>query len=311
MKQRLEKLLGVKITSVEKLFGDASYRAYFRAKAANGETFVVMEMPEGKMSASEEITNLKTKPVEPPFLNVQKYLKKIGLPVPEVKLFSPEDRWIILEDLGDTKLADVWTVEWYKKAIDLLVAMQKKTKTADPNCLAFQRSFDETLLNWEFDHFWEYQAAKGDRDFFVTTTRKITKELLKLPQVFVHRDFQSRNLMVKNNHLYLIDFQDALLGPKPYDLVALLRDSYVDLTQHLDTLIAYYCEQSGEDFKKFRRSFDLQTVQRKMKDAGRFVYIDKVKKNPNFLQYIPASLKYVRDALGRLSEYKGLLEFLP
>ncbi|MBI5300477.1 MAG: phosphotransferase, partial [Deltaproteobacteria bacterium] len=258
---------------------------------------------------------------------VQRYLKSIGLPVPQIKLFSFEDRWLILEDLGDIKFFDVVfdagkekILDAYKKAIDLLVVLQKKT-TAHPGdkCIAFHRSYDATLFNWEFDHFVEYyfqrsavsgQPSAKDKKIFKEETRKITEELCKLPQGFTHRDYQSRNLMAYKNIFYIIDFQDALLGPKVYDLVCLLRDSYVDVTPYLKTLVDYYCEKSEQDPKKIWRAFDLQTVQRKLKDTGRFVFIDRVKKNPNFLPFIPTSMSYVKQALERLPEYRALHELL-
>jgi len=309
MREKLTQLLNKEIVSIDKLFGEASSRVYSRIQTKDGEHFVVMAMPEGKMSASEEITNLKEAPKELPFINVQKYLNSLGLPVPQIECFSEKDRLLVLEDLGDTKLADVPSVDWYKKAIDLLITMQEKTK-AGGDSIAFQRSFDATLLNWEFDHFLEYYVGEKSDDDFQKETRKITEELVKLPQTFVHRDFQSRNLMIHNDQLILIDFQDALLGPKPYDLVALLRDSYIDLTKSLDELVGYYCEKAGEELETFRRAFDLQTVQRKMKDAGGFVFIDQVKKNPNFLPFIPISLRYVREALERLPEYSSLQKWI-
>lgn len=301
----------------EKLFGEASYRVYYRVTTAPNKTHILMEMPKGKkMSASEEITNIKEPPKELPYINIQRYLKGLGLPVPEILSFNKEAAQLALEDLGDTKLEDILQkvkpmefVNWYKKAIDLLVKLQNKTD-ADKNCIAFERSFDATLFNWEFDHFWEYCVGTAQPHLFIKATRKITDELCRLPQGFTHRDYQSRNLMVKNNRLYIIDFQDALLGPKVYDVVCLLRDSYVNVTPHLEELLGYYCEKSKENLKEFRRAFDLQTVQRKLKDAGRFVYIDKVKKNPNFLKHIPLSLSYVKQALERLPDYKDLYALL-
>lgn len=336
MKERLSQLLKQPVAEVKKLFGDASYRTYWRAQLENGKTFVIMAMPEGRMSVSEEVTNLKEKPDEIPYINVQKYLRSLDLPVPEILLFSEPDRWLVLEDLGDTKLWDVVAnaqpserERWYKKAIDLLINLQNKT-FADINtsrmkspdtlpCIAVLRSFDATLFNWEFDHFWEYyfqlqtsksKLQKKDEEIFKKETRKITEELCNLPQSFTHRDYQSRNLMVRDDRLTILDFQDALMGPQVYDVVCLLRDSYVDLTPQLDALISYYCEQSGEDLKEFRRAFDLQTVQRKLKDSGRFVFIDRVKKNPNFLPFIPVSMGYVRQALERLPEYSELYALL-
>lgn len=332
MNERLSQLLNESVTETKKLFGDASYRTYFRIVTESSKTFVLMAMPEGKMSVSEEITNLKEKPAELPYINVQKYLASLELPVPTIVHFSEKDRWLILEDLGDTKLWDVVAkaspkerLRWYKKAIDLLIELQNKTfsdlntsRMKSPDtlpCIAVLRSFDAALFNWEFDHFWEYyiqnkSQIQKDEKIFKNETRKITKELCKLPQSFTHRDYQSRNLMVQGDRLIIIDFQDALMGPPTYDITALLRDSYVDLTPQLEELLRYYCDQIGEEFEKFRRAFDLQTVQRKLKDAGRFVFIDRVKKNPNFLPFIPVSLSYVRQAFERLPEFRPLYEML-
>lgn len=329
MKERIAQLLGEPVAGIQKLFGDASYRTYYRVSTQNGSSFVLMTMPEGKMGVSEEITNLKEQPAELPFINVQKFLKKLGLPVPAIHHFSKEEGWLVLEDLGDVKFFDVVhnaepkeQLRWYKKVIDLLVVLQNKTRrmTHDARrmtCIAFERSFNATLFNWEFEHFWEYFWETGDQrpetkdqKIFKTETRKITEELCKLPQGFTHRDYQSRNLMVRDGEILILDFQDALLGPKVYDLVCLLRDSYVDLTPHLDEFLAYYCQKGGEDAKTFRRAFDLQTVQRKLKDSGRFVFIDRVKKNPNFLPFIPTSMGYVRQSLERLPEYQGLYAML-
>ena len=109
----------------------------------------------------------------------------------------------------------------------------------------------------------------------------------------------------------------ALQGPRQYDLVALLRDSYVQLDRPfiekmLHRYIETYQKESGEtlDAKAFIATFDRLTVQRKLKDAGRFVFIDLVKKNPGFLPYVVPSLGYVREAFERvpdLAELRGLL----
>ena len=115
----------------------------------------------------------------------------------------------------------------------------------------------------------------------------------------------------------VIDFQDALLGPRQYDLVALLRDSYVELEPELvdDMLRRYLDRLAAEggprlDYQPFRATFDLLTVQRKLKDAGRFVFIDRVRKNPGFLPSIPASLRYVREAFSRRPDLASLQEIL-
>ena len=326
MKERLEILLGTPVRNIAKLHGDASYRTYYRIETGR-ETLILMALPEGKLSVSEEITNLKEKTQEMPFINVQKFLKGLSLPVPEIKLFSEKDRWLFLEDLGDDLLykhvakANAKTrLEWYQKALDLLINLQTSThrhigtsRYRDNKCIAFNRSFDATLLNWEFDHFWEYYVKIKNKEetLFKEFSRKITEQLCQLPQGFVHRDYQSRNLIWHREKFYLLDFQDALLGPYIYDLVSLLRDSYISLSQEtIQILVQHYADQTGKSPKTVQRDFDLQTVQRKLKDVGRFVFIDRIKKNPNYLPFIPTSLKYVQEALKRLPEYNDFYLFL-
>ena len=315
------------VREIVRLHGDASYRTYSRALLADGSTMILMQMPAGKASASEEITNFKGAHAELPFINVQRFLASRGLPVPRIYAYSAADHLMLLEDLGDDLMArrvekadDTARRLWYGKAADLLVALQRKTAGADPSsCVALQRSFDSTLLNWEFDHFLEYGIAArlgkpmsdGDLAIFTEETRAISALIEGLPRGFTHRDFQSRNLIVRDGALALIDFQDALMGPRVYDLVALLRDSYVQLSPAIVAeIVARYAQATGRDAEEVRAEFDLVTIQRKLKDAGRFVYIDRVKKNPNFLQYIPASLGYVKDALSRLPERKELFSML-
>jgi aminoglycoside/choline kinase family phosphotransferase len=206
----------------------------------------------------------------------------------------------------------------YKQAIDVLVRMQARgTSPAEPLCLAFHRSFDVPLLMWEFDHFLEYGIAarlgapmdSGDAEAIRDEFRKISELLAGQPRVFVHRDYHSRNLMAAGDRLGVIDFQDALMGPATYDLASLLRDAYIALDEALiDRLIDYYLDQLQEgrqlwtNREAFRRLFDFTSIQRNLKAAGRFVYIDRVKANPKFLADIPRTLGYVRRNLTKYSE---------
>ncbi len=305
-----------------KLHGDASARVYYRITREGGSSVILMVMPEGAASASEEITNFRGTAARPPFLLMADALRAAQLPVPNVLHHSPADRWIVLEDLGPISFFSVVAqampatrTRWYQQAIDLLTQMQHNM--ASGHSIAHQRSFDDTLLNWEFDHFAEYALAARGRPLsssaatqFTAMTREITKNILRLPYCFTHRDFQSRNLMMHNNQLVLIDFQDALMGPCVYDLVALLRDSYIRLEPgEVSTLIEYYGRQRPHDFP-LHEAFHWVTLQRKMKDAGRFVYIDQVKGNPNFMQYLPTTLGYVRQAFEQLPAYRPLFELL-
>lgn len=310
---------------IHKLFGHASYRTYYRVTLLDKKTYILMQMPEGLSSVSEEITNYEGPKDELPFLNIQRYLKSIGLPVPDVYHWDPSSKIMVLQDVGDRHLetylkdtTEELRTSFYRRAIELLVMLQKKTIEHPSNdCLAFHRSFDEKLLTWEFDHFLEYgiedrfqiKVSEEDKKYFNMITRSISKEIANSPYIFVHRDYQSRNLIMKDYDLYILDFQDALQGPQTYDLVSLTRDSYVELSpEAVDELIDYFLETRKksaipiEDEAKFKRLFFLTTLQRKLKDTGRFQFINTVKGNPSFLVSVPFSLRYVRDAFDKLPE---------
>jgi aminoglycoside/choline kinase family phosphotransferase len=289
--------------------------------------------PEG-FKASEEAVGSSAPPViELPFLNIWRHLNRRGLPVPEVYHYEPREGWLLLQDLGDRLLGQAvqdqppQTVRaLYRQAIEALVQLQTAgSSPADPGCLAFGRVFDTALLMWEFDHFVEYgiEARRGaplgpaQRNALRTSFQPIASELAAQPHCLTHRDYHSRNLMLQDGRIWLLDFQDALLGPPQYDLASLLRDSYIALPNELvDQLIGDYVqlsEQAGRriaDPAAFRRLFDLASVQRNLKAAGRFVYIDRVKQNPNFLPSIPRTLGYVRANCRRYPELKPLAELL-
>lgn len=318
------------IREIAPLYGDASYRRYFRVYLSGGGSVIVMKLPEGRSSVSEEITNYEGTTEELPYINISRYLKSISVDVPDILFHDKERSAIVLEDLGDRLfLNEVESgnndtrLKWYSIAVEKL-AFLKKSVLRDDSCIAFKRSFDERLLNWELDHFLEYgieertgkSVPPAVKKQFTEITRSISKDIVKMNYIFTHRDYQSRNLMIKDGRMYLLDFQDALLGPESYDLVSLLRDSYIEISDSiLETLIGQYCDMMSVDMKCLVRDFDLVTIQRKLKDAGRFVYIDRVKGNPGYLPNIPTSLGYVKDAIfrhGKYTElYKLLKDFVP
>jgi aminoglycoside/choline kinase family phosphotransferase len=309
--------------TVETMAGDASTRRYHRVHIAGGNpaSLVVMELPDEPMK-SDEATAPGLGPPELPFLNVQRYLSAGGIPVPRVFRADMQRGLVALEDLGDrtfeSAVRDAPASErhrYYRDAIRHIVALQTLgDRGSDPGCVAFSRRFDEPLLRWELEHFkeWYLEAERGVK---LDTTESqalgaafdwLARELAASPVTLVHRDFQSRNLMVVEDGqekgapaLKVIDFQDALLGTRAYDLVALLRDSYVVLSAaEVDALVGEFIAQAGvSDAAAFRRLFLLQTLQRKLKDVGRFVFIDRVRKNPSFLRWIPATVGYLREAV--------------
>lgn len=315
---------------LETLAGGASIRRYHRVTLEGGKLPTVMVMELGDNPLKSEEAAKGAAPAELPFMNVQRYLARAGAAVPTVYRYDAERGFVYLEDLGDvtfeSRVADAGDdvrARYYRQAIDQLVALQRFAAThPDPDCVAFSRGFDYDLLKWELDHFREYGLeAQGfaptaaQREELEKIFRRIADELAAEPRGFVHRDYQSRNLMVQDvdgaPRLRIIDFQDALLGTRAYDLVGLLRDSYVALSPSLlDALVGHFTDAAAIDASRFQRLFDLQVVQRKLKDAGRFVFIDRVKQNPSFLVHIPNSLAYVARSLARLPELASLREIL-
>ena len=139
-------------------------------------------------------------------------------------------------------------------------------------------------------------------------------ELASEPPVLCHRDYHSRNLMLYQGSLHIIDFQDARMGPDTYDLASLLRDSYVDFNdQQVDALIAFFLAQRGgskEEDRDYRRRFDLMALQRNLKALGTFGFQTTTRGNTVYIQYIPRTLNYARANLARYERFGRLRDLL-
>lgn len=319
------------------IVGDASNRRYFRIELGSGSprSVILMQLadPEAFKRSEEAVSGAKHTITELPFVNVRTHLAKAGVSVPTLYYYDQGAGLLYLEDFGDLTLSQASRESkpdelktYYLQAIDILIRIQvKATSPADPQCLAFHRSFDVPLLMWEFDHFLEYAIiARQGKPMHEDDQRVIREECGKIatmlagqPRIFVHRDYHSRNLMVDQTRLGVLDFQDALMGPATYDLASLLRDAYIALDESLvDDLIAYYLDrleaqrQVWTNREAFRRLFDFTSIQRNLKAAGRFVYIDQVKGNPKFLADIPRTLGYVRRNLSKYPELGTLRKHL-
>lgn len=306
------------------LAGGASNRTYHRVRA-DGRSWVVMVLADEPLRSEEASEG--PAPTELPFLQVQRFLHTRGVSVPAIHHVDRVRGHLWLDDLGDIVLGERLgaasgdaRVDAYRAAIDLLHDFQRATAGSHASPICYARRFTPSLLRWELDHYREWRVeAQLERTLTAATSAALGEafdalvaRLVSMPQILCHRDFQSTNLMDTAGGLVLLDFQDALMGPYPYDLVALIRDSYIPLAMtQVDRLVDYYLAGRPDlDPTAFREAFLLQTVQRKLKDAGRFVYIERVKNNPHYLPFIEPSLGYVRDALDRLpalAPLRGLL----
>jgi aminoglycoside/choline kinase family phosphotransferase len=308
----------------ETMPGGASSRRYFRLNLPSGKgTIVAMYVPEG--AKADEVTNDAAHPrARWPFLEVRDLLASRGIDVPALVANDAARGWLLLEDLGDLTLAQVVArdpsrrEELYARAVNDLARAQAMLVQLPEGSIVASRAFDEELLSWEIHHFREWGLeARGialsakDRALFAGIAERLARRVAGFARTFVHRDYQSRNLMVRpDGRLCWIDFQDALLGPRVYDLVSLLNDSYQTFDRpFVLTRLDDYARTRGLDAAQrqaIAREFDWVTVQRKLKDAGRFVFIDRVKGNDTFLKFVEPTMAKVRAALAGLRDHEDM-----
>jgi aminoglycoside/choline kinase family phosphotransferase len=249
--------------------------------------------------------------------------------VPKILGHADDLGVLALEDLGDVTLqahlgtgAAAAHAALYRQAVGFIDTIQRRGKElASSAFIPYGIAFDVEKLTWEMDfftkHFLEaYRGAgltDGSRAALRQELASIITELAAEPRVLCHRDYHSRNLMLHDGRLCIIDFQDARLGPDTYDLVSLLRDSYLDLPEQVVAeLIAYYLALGGRtaDHAEFRRRFDLMALQRNLKALGTFGYQTIARRNPVYIQYIPRTLKYARENVMKYARFDRLRDLL-
>jgi aminoglycoside/choline kinase family phosphotransferase len=299
------------------LTGDASDRRYFRLITSDGRSSVLA---------------LHAQPFEfeaLPFVNVARLFQAVPLPIPDILDHAADLGVLQLQDLGDVTLqahlgaaAPTEHATLYREAVSFLVRLQARGRElASPRFLPYGVAFDPEKLKWELDFFVKHflEAYRGvrlsaeSREALAEEWAPIIDELASEPRVLCHRDYHSRNLMFFEGRLYIIDFQDARMGPDTYDLVSLLRDSYLDLpeetvdelTSHFLTLSASGGPTAGAR-QEFRRRFDVMALQRNLKALGTFGFQTAARGNPVYIQYIPRTLRYVRMNLARHARFARL-----
>lgn len=308
--------------ALEELQGGASTRRFFRVRLPSGP-LIAMHVP----GASQEIAKVADNGRRWPFLEVRDLLEQRGVRVPKIIHEACTDGVMLVEDLGDFTLANFLSEfpeqrqQLYSIAVRDLALAQSALQELPSNCIVRKRAFDYDLLFWEVEHFREWgieardvELAPEDREIFDAAAHFLATTIAAWPRGFVHRDYQSRNLMVTpatpEPIVTWIDFQDALLGPRVYDLVALLTDSYQTFSRDfIEARLDEYATHLGlsaAERVRVGEEFDTITVQRKLKDAGRFIFIDRVNKNPDFLRFFEPTLDKARSALERLTHHSEL-----
>ncbi len=299
------------------LTGDASDRRYFRVVPPDGAPYVL-----SIHAAPFETASL-------PFVNVARLFTEMPVPVPRILGDAGDLGILALEDLGDVTLqarlgaADSdEQLKLYREAVDLIEIIQRRGRELDaPEFVPYAIAFDVEKLTWEMNFFLKHFLEAYCRAALTPSIRTaldaelgaMVQELAAMPRVLCHRDYHSRNLMLKAGRLHVIDFQDARLGPDTYDLASLVRDSYVDLPdQMVQALFDHYLALTNRpgEAESFRERFDLMSLQRNLKALGTFGYQTTARGNPVYVQYIPRTLRYARENLCKYPRFARLRRLL-
>ena len=299
------------------LTGDASDRRYFRLLVSDAPSIVL-----ALYSGPFEFETFS-------FANVARLLELMPVPIPAVLGHAGDIGVLALEDLGDVTLqahlgaaTAAEHAALYREAVALIETMQRRgAELAAAEFVPYGIAFDVEKLTWELDFFIKHfiEAYRGvvfrpdEREELRREFALLVEVLAAEPRVLCHRDYHSRNLMLHDERLCIIDFQDARMGPDTYDLASLLRDSYVDLPeQTVDELLAYFLALKGQSGTQaeFRRRFDVMALQRNLKALGTFGYQTTTRRNPVYIQYIPRTLRYVRNNLDNLPQFGRIQDVL-
>lgn len=292
---------------------DADFRRYFRATFTDNRTVICMDAPPDKMSIL-------------PYIKVQKLFQALN--VPEIYHLDTQQGFMALEDFGNTPylaaLQQDKRTEVHKvlllEAIDELIKLQLSSQAEQLPL------YDEAVLKREMQLFpeWYVQKELGlsltekQQQLWQQTVNNILPVILSQPQVYVHRDFIVRNIMLTRDRPGILDFQDALYGPITYDLVSLLRDAFIEWDEEfiLDIVIRYWEKARAAglpvrtDFDQFYRDFEWMGVQRHLKVAGIFARLYYRDGKDKYRGEIHRFLKYLRKTSRRYGELRPLLQLI-
>src|ERR1700693_6360540 len=302
----------LEIASLRPASADASFRRYFRVNTENGGTLIVMDAP----PPQEDVK---------PFIHVADLFGATGVSVPQILAQDVAQGFLLLSDLGSTtylhQLNNDTAHKLYIDAIDAVILLQPQSK---PEALP---PYDRALLLRELQLFPDWYIGQHLKlaldDEQTASPNKVSEPLLAnnlaQPEVYVHRDYHSRNLMVlPAGNPGILDFQDAVFGPITYDLVSLLRDAYVqwDEAMVLDWMIRYWerAKKAGlpvnPDIDAFYRDFEFMGLQRHLKIIGIFSRLAYRDGKDAYLRDIPLVMEYALKTARRYSALIPLVRLL-
>jgi len=296
---------------------DASFRRYLRVDDAKGGSLVIMDAPPDKEDCR-------------PFVQVQALMQAAGLRVPQILAWDEAGGWMLLGDLGQTTAIEHLDAAqpqaahaWYMQAVELLLDWQSASRAGILplyDAATLQREL-QLFPDWYIAQHRGYTLGPEQQAVLARMFDTLMADNLSAPQVFVHRDFMMRNLIVGSDGLLgVLDFQDAVYGPVTYDIASLLRDAFISWEEDfvLDITVRYW-EQArrrgilgdwGADFGAFYRAVDWMALQRHLKVVGIFARLTLRDGKPRYLADTPRFIHYIRQTAARYRELTPLLRLI-
>ncbi|HUH42984.1 MAG TPA: phosphotransferase [Sulfurimonas sp.] len=292
--------------TIESALADASFRKYYRLR--NGDKTAIL------MDSSKELNSMKA------FIEITLKLHASDVCAPKLFEQNQEDGYLILEDFGTTHYLDILNEQNYKafytKAINTILKMQKIDASSLPKYDKDFLHFEMDLMQeWYLENLLQLKMSEPQKKLIKKTLDAISTVVLEQPQgIFVHRDFHSRNIMLKSDKkIGIIDYQDAMSGALTYDLASLLKDCYVAYDRkEIKKLALEFRDKKGlkVDDETFVKWFDFMGMQRHIKVLGVFSRLSIRDKKDGYLKDIPLTLKYLIDTALRYEQTKEFASFL-
>jgi aminoglycoside/choline kinase family phosphotransferase len=291
---------------------DASFRRYFRITLDDGQSYIVMDAPPEREDSN-------------PFLHIARKLSAIGLNVPQILAEDLQRGFLLLSDLGTIQYLEVLDENnadrLYGDALGALAVLQACGPAADelpPYDLTLLMSEMELFREWFLGKHLVIELTDNEQRLLDETFSRLADSALEQPQVSVHRDYHSRNLMVCAHNPGILDFQDAVFGPVTYDLVSLLRDCYRAWPRErveqwalgYHELALHHGILREPEEAHFLRWFDWMGVQRHLKAIGIFSRLNHRDNKAGYLGDIPRTLRYVSEVTERYAELEALHRFI-
>jgi len=311
--RKLADKIGLKGAQITLLTGDASTRKYYRVSLLD-KSFIFMQ---GEPFSDEDAN-----------VSALKAYSEMGIKVPKVHALFPALGVVVQEDIGDLHLQNIKDKgllrKYYIDVVNILIKFQKQAQVIDkngrkiyPNTISFTKEKFMSELNMTTEFYVEKlnnkKISQVKKEILQRLYIDIVDRMMKQPFLLQHRDYHSRNLMIHNDNVYLIDIQDSRLGPFAYDIASLVIDPYIELDERLyEEIIGLYYDGIKDlincSYDEYLEYYGICFIQRGIKILGTFAYQKTEKGTSGYLKYLPYSVYKIRKACVKFPEWQQTIE---